>query len=128
MTTEQKIRKVATKVRKWADANTIRFGHTKRLMGMCAITSGMIFTELNAQGIKAKLIYSWGHVFIISNGYVVDVTASQFCGGPKVRILKIQDATKDHWERNRTFLKLSTLKTWQVQGNWPRNQLVDYRA
>jgi hypothetical protein len=55
------------------------------LCGMCAIASSMIFNECKRQGIRAKFVYAdkkyEGHCWIEVQGYIIDVTATQFGKG-----------------------------------------------
>lgn len=66
----------------------------KDLTGLCAIGSKLLFVKLQEYGIKSYFIVNrkdeWGHVYLICNNYILDITATQF-SMPK---LFIQDKNK----------------------------------
>ena len=51
------------------------------LSGMCAIASAKLWNDLSSIGIKSEIHYGDSHVFLVLNGLIVDVTATQFKDG-----------------------------------------------
>tara|TARA_Y100000310_G_C20551514_1_gene748328 strand:- start:357 stop:785 length:429 start_codon:yes stop_codon:yes gene_type:complete len=79
-----KIHALAVETRQWAERFREQHkNHFQRnLQGMCAVTSAYLFKRLTDEGLYPKIGYARarfvGHVFVICNGLVVDVTASQY--------------------------------------------------
>ena len=76
------------------------------LGGLCAYASGEIFKKFSSLGASVSIIDvdDGFHVIAIVNGYLVDVTATQFGGDKKVLVRKLPCA-----ERDITWNELSTL-------------------
>ena len=123
------IKKVARRVRRWAVKNRDRWPTDRALHCMCAITSFRIFTQLKGAGftdVKLCATEEDDHVFVHCDGYVVDVTATQFNGYTygdsykAIEVLPITEATDDLWE---AYKKLYTVEEMRVHfANWPDGQ------
>ena len=80
MKTRNRIKRIAKNVRKWAEElqNKNKFWDN-HLSGMCGIASYELFKRLRRAKFKPTMCFSRGHAFVKCNGFIVDVTATQFC-------------------------------------------------
>jgi hypothetical protein len=128
MRTKNKIIKCAQSAREWADGHA-RY-HTifnSSLQGMCAITSAYLFELLIQAGLKAKIAYNDNHCFILTNGYLVDVTASQFPDiKEKICIQKYNQlqCPPRYWRISKKFNSVLELQMYQQEHFWPNYQIV----
>lgn len=82
------IRKIATQVRAELEKfcninNTKHFNALPCLGGLCGYGSAMLYEALTKYGFSPQIARGQGHWFVICEGLLVDVTASQF-GQPSV--------------------------------------------
>jgi|2_EtaG_2_1085320.scaffolds.fasta_scaffold03003_7 hypothetical protein len=90
-----KIHALAIETRQWAEK--FRKQHKdqfkRNLSGMCAVASAYLFKKLKDEGFYPKIGYArkdmTGHVFVICNDLVIDVTASQY-GKRKVTVSSLK--------------------------------------
>jgi hypothetical protein len=94
MKQKRSIKKVAVDVRKTLEKIAPRLNiHAAHLQGACGYGSVMLFEELKRAGYKPRIAQGSGHWFVVCDGKLVDVTATQF-GQPKVVVrdfIRIQD-------------------------------------
>lgn len=125
-----KIRKVAIEVRAWAERQQeLNLDFSDDLCGMCAIASAELFLALRRAGISSRIALAWGHCFVISHGYIVDVTATQFRGGKRIEIQKMAKNENDrpwYWRHFTTFRSVKKLTRHQITQGWPDYQTAGY--
>ena len=97
-----KIIQIAEENRKWAESvanyflsqSKDRWFFSSNLCGMCAIASLRLFRELRAAGYEAQIAYTLGHVFVVYDNLIIDITATQF-GYDRVFICELDDGEED---------------------------------
>lgn len=133
--TKAKITSVAYKARKWAQTYADKHGYDSDLGCMCAIASAHLFKLLTKAGIKAKLAYNSKHCFVLSNGYLVDITATQFlgcttrCSLPLTEIVLVEkySSIKQRpywWTVEEKFDSIPALRDYQQETHWPEEQIA----
>lgn len=126
------VKSAAIEVRDWAEENHHEYGHDKDLCGMCAIASARLFNALADKGINSTIILNtespYGcHVYLIVDGYVVDVTATQFPDHPYDPVVIIDRAEAEEygwWQGGKEIDCPKALLETQTANNWPSNQLA----
>jgi hypothetical protein len=107
-------------------------GFSYDLACMCAIASASLWEKLEADGLKAEIVFCskdmyFGHVIVYSMGYYIDTTATQFSGRRnKVTILSERDfdlQTEWFWQPQQFFQTANHLLSWQQETDWPEEQL-----
>jgi hypothetical protein len=82
MDKQSQIKKIAIGVRQWALRHRNKIDADPDLCGMCAIAAGELHKRLSAAGLDSTIALrnssDEGHAFVICEGYIVDVTATQF--------------------------------------------------
>lgn len=132
------IRAIATEVRARVSNAAMRFGGftwgywDSTLGGLCAVASDVLIRAFAARGIEATLVHGkfhcngwkdggW-HCWVECNGYVVDITASQFGAQfPPVFITSSLSLTASREYRG-TYLALArgeAAYAHVMQDNWP---------
>ena len=89
--TVKSIRSIAKDTREWAEEISVQYEDSdeEHLSCLCAITSFEIFTFLLSYGFKPEFVHNRCHCFVEVNGYIVDITASQFNSKlPKIIVRK----------------------------------------
>jgi hypothetical protein len=124
------IRRVARRVRYWAEQEASKAGIPPNLECFCAIGARKLFQELKKEKFpKLKLaVFDDGdeaHCFVLCGNYLVDVTASQF-GGSKV-VVRHKNRSPDYlpyfWKHDHnTFKTVKAFNTY-VEG-WPSEQVT----
>lgn len=94
--TNQKLFAVATQTRQWAEQQSKLFGMPPTLDGMCGAASVHIVKALKEKGIQSEIALADGHAFVLSSGYVVDVTATQFGEFPPV-LVQLRSTLENKW-------------------------------
>lgn len=94
------LKAIASKVRTWAEEHVKALNQSKRyhdfsendLSCMCAYASTVLLSYLHWLGVhNAVLIANEYHCFVMVDDYVVDVTATQFCGNfKKVEVCRLK--------------------------------------
>lgn len=141
--TKAKIVSIATKARKWAEDYAKRNHFKPNLACMCAIASAHLFEALTKEGLKAKIAYNSSHCFVLTNGYLVDITATQFnkvqykspISLEKVIVVKYNSIKPlpDYifptwWKVEHKFDSAWELYCQQQETNWPDYQCVQMDA
>lgn len=84
------VRKIAQESRDWAENVAELLGHSQDLMGMCAIASTHLMIRLLKEGYTdarvRKVLVEYhgehlGHCYVEVDGWIVDITATQFDEG-----------------------------------------------
>lgn len=116
-------------VRKWAQDKAGNY--EQDLCGWCAICSAELWKRLGKIGLSAEIfvteVYGISHVFLMMDGYIVDVTASQFSEFQRYEVVIIPEGegkAYGFYEGNKTFKSAKDLKAYQFRTKWPRTQIV----
>jgi hypothetical protein len=134
----EKIREIGMKIRQVClEKYKKRFSSS--LAECCAIASGRLYKELVKEGFKPVIVETtypidnqYGHCYILVNGYVLDVTATQFGQSEPVcffeyGIHKTEKEKFDFWywysDKQRYFNSLKELRNEQFKNNWPWEQI-----
>ena len=128
--TSRQIRNVAKTVRKWAEEYAKENHYTRDLCGMCAIAAGETWRRLKGRGANPILCIAmydppFAHCFVECNGYIIDVTATQY-DGPKVlvRRKKLAQSQSSHWVATWKCRTVFGFHRQQVKESWPDKQTV----
>ncbi len=123
--------KVARRTRRWAMRNRDKFDIWSDLGGMCAIASAKLFRNLQAEGIPAELHVAvardyCAHVYVVVNGHIVDITATQF--SEKHSAVLITERSKETrskwwWQSTHKFQTVEALVAYQLKAGWPTEQI-----
>lgn len=124
----QKVRAIGRETRAWAERVAKRTGEYPRdLCGMCAIAAGRLHKELRKAGFESVLAANSGHCFVLVKGYVVDVTATQFEGFERRKVV-VERFMKVHWHEHWNINKTSTsrreMRQYQLAEGWPSAETV----
>lgn len=112
------LRSVATEVRAQAETRGAAAGFPEGLCGFCALGSRLLFRALKREGLSPELVlaiwpedhFAWyltrptitqeqySHCYVLCEGYVLDVTASQF-GQPNVVVRRKHSAARERFWR-----------------------------
>lgn len=124
--TVKKAKKIALDVRKWAEQYAKRHHYDSDLCGLCAISSARLSYKLEKAGIPHKIAHNDSHAFVVCNGYIIDVTATQFGCRSKVVVRKPpkphEEDALSWWHQKRTNLNSKTFYNTQVRLGWPPEQ------
>lgn len=116
------LHKIALRVRRW----TLDFQrkHNDKyptdLVGLCGIASARLYSELVKAGYKPQIAYcrylQFGHVFVVCDGYVIDLTSSQFCNAPKFTFQAVDHFNQDKWWKTYSVMEgLDELEEEQLE-------------
>lgn len=74
-----KVEKICVDVRRWVENTQEQYQIWQDdLCGSCGIASYLIWLQLDKLGYNPLLCFGIGHVFVLCQSYLIDVTASQF--------------------------------------------------
>ena len=127
MVIRDELRRIAKEIRAWAEDNLD--DSVGDLSCKCAICSYELFIELKKNGFDSWFAQNDGHAFVICEGYIVDVTATQFGRKNKVSVLLLSSVSrkasfwwgmskKDDFRKTRS---LRIIKRWLK--DWPVEQV-----
>lgn len=123
----EKVLDLAKLVRYWAEEEADEY--SKDLCGWCAICSAELHKRLEKAGISALIVMQNGsmgsHVFLNVDGWIVDVTATQFkeFRNKKVVLLHEKESEQfDFYEPDQVFTSVKDLVKWQIKAGWPVRQ------
>lgn len=93
--------------------------------GLCGLGSALLLKELKSKGIQAEICENNSHAFVRSQGFILDVTATQF-GYLRIVALPAHQAarTAKIWHTRRKFSTLSAFRKHQKK-HWPAHQQVE---
>lgn len=104
------------------------FNCPSTLSGFCARASAMLSWELDRVGISNKIVYSSGHLYIECEGYVVDVTATQFDSKFGRTLIRPQFYMAKWsgcwWRTTKKFNTVRRAMRWQEKNSWPIEQMI----
>jgi hypothetical protein len=95
---------------------------TKDLCGACFIASFEFADYLWSRGVKVKLVMNEFHCFLIKDGYIIDITATQFGCKNKVLIQKHYKTDSKCWSTDIGFTKVSK-RLIREATSWPKYQI-----
>lgn len=117
---------LAQKIRDGLDEYVARFRPShidSDLMGACAIASYFLMREARKKGIKVELFVGvhnscdiGQHVWICHDGFIVDITATQFGYDDKIYIAP--ESHEDYYIKYREDDALDEIKDWGEQSPW----------
>ena len=114
---------IAANVRSWAKR---RNKYNPTLERWCGICSVRLWRKLKVAGFSPKIAHNDGHAFVIVDGYLVDVTSSQF-SGPPIEIIPLKSKTKPYHEIDiLEDTDIDFMKS-QEDTDWPERQIYKYR-
>jgi hypothetical protein len=131
LTKQQRLIRIASNVRKWAEKARPR-NRPKNLEFMCGRASGELFKRLAAAGFNPTIVIGACHAFIECDGYVLDVTATQFnhwnfleavhtdCGLPHREPYKAVEVV--------TRRKAKKDPLWMPERKWPAKRFTNLKA
>jgi len=143
---KRKVRRIAYKVRvavEWMakDEDYDRPEHdmneSDTLSGYCGRASAMLSYELNRARLKHRIAYGCGHMYVIWDEHIIDVTATQFgdyFGKTIVRrpesLKKLCERNDDAsefgtWETSKLFDTIHQAREWQIDNDWPDEQMIE---
>lgn len=99
---KRKVYNAARRARRWAERNWQSYYCDETFCGLCGVAAAQLLTELQKDGIYAKIACSDEHAFVLYRGYVIDVTATQF-GEPKILIKPYPQEEFHNWHYHDTF-------------------------
>lgn len=128
---KNQVLKILKETRKWAEEIAFRKKGPSDLTGMCAIASRRILTELIKVGLNAEIAvsedendHSRMHAFVIYDGHILDVTASQF-GKKKICVMKATEKNlQDWWKPKDKFFSGSGLIKYQHSIDWCTDEVT----
>lgn len=136
-TLKQQLAEIA---RDWAEGYAMSYnrqnpgcwGYGRDLDGMCAIASSHLWFLFQDAGFKPTIAHAHcaglgGHVFVVLDDEVWDVTATQFAKAiPTVVNMPLEVASRSrwYWKPERTFASPAELREKQLELGWPDHQTV----
>jgi hypothetical protein len=135
----ERIKRIATNVRKWAEKKQIEawdngesWKYTKDLNCLCAIASWELFKRLKRAKFDPEMCFSdHGHAFILCNKLLVDVTATQFNSRAgyqsKIKFKKVEirpamdRKLSKYWFKHRFGKEKKTIA--YIMKSWPHYQM-----
>ena len=128
--TPRKMRNVARNVRKWAEKYAKENHYPRDLCGMCAIAAGEMWRRLKGRGANPILCIAlydppFAHCFVECNGYLIDVTATQY-DGPKVLVRRkeLAQSQSECWVATWKCRTISGFYKHQVVDKWPEKERI----
>lgn len=127
-----KVYRIALRAREWAEGVVRRKRLDPTLCGMCAIASGHLHRKLRKAGFRSVLATHDAHCFVLLNGYVVDITASQFMEFERKRVLlrPLRELPRGEawydasWHITHTSTTRRGMRKYQVDQGWHPNEAV----
>lgn len=124
MADKKSVLKVANQVRRWYDKGDL----TNSLDCKCAIVSASLSVALHRKGIKHRIHYAgdgWCHVFVVVDGYLLDLTAKQFDDDLEPIVFRrLKKREREwYWKTTHTFANAKELVSFQHDMNWPKSQI-----
>ncbi len=128
----QIVRKTVEVIADYESKNHCIDGNDERtLAGYCARASALLSTALMREGIKHTISGGCGHFFIMWEGNIVDVTATQFGEQfPKTMIRSKESIiiiaghyNEGFWKPAENFCSCEELWAWQNKLEWPDEQI-----
>lgn len=125
-----KLKEIVLETRAWGEKLPIARDYCPDLAGLCAIVSKELCERLQQNGYKAKIAYNGHHCFVILQGRIIDLTATQFGNYPKIYIKKLPDYISSDklygstWYIEKLFDNPNDLPDYQETEGWPKYQIA----
>lgn len=121
--------------RQWCEDYAVDSPFSADLSCMCAIASSYLSNRFHQYGINHQIaIYDtpdFGHCFIIYDGHIIDITATQFDSSTKkfkpIEIVKLNTVDLEKfpfWEPTHLFCNAEQLLTFQLESGWSQEHTV----
>lgn len=99
------------------------------LCGFCARGSAILFNELKKRGYEAKIVEGDGHFYVECEGYIIDVTATQF--GPFSTVvvrksLSVSMQSMGYWKPYKKYNSIESARRQQRNDGWPIEQTITW--
>lgn len=121
MSESSKIRNIARRIRRWAVLQAAKHNFPDDLQGLCAIAARRLFLEFKNEGYSPKIAYQKNHCFVLVDGYLVDVTATQFAHA-EVVVRRFTNVKGWYWEVQRTYTTVRGFNSRLRKDRWPHEQ------
>lgn len=128
----QQIFNIAYATRVWCESQA-KQGHfygRKNLCGWCARATAHLYTALTNAGFECVIhCHSSSHVFLTTQHYTVDVTATQFDEFSTTPVVILDSKQSNQYLFYRSdwqFFSVSELISWQQQRGWPQCELAQH--
>lgn len=116
------LRTIAEAARADAEVRAQELGFAEDLQGYCILASRDLFDRLEAAGYEPEFAIhkepSANHCFVVCDGYVVDVTATQF-GQPPVVVIPASEAVEPWWSAGSKFFTQDALERFLIEDECP---------
>jgi hypothetical protein len=112
-----KLARIAYKVRDAFEEIGEKEGLPSDLCGLCLRSSVQLFTAAKYFDINIQVVGGYGHCYTMCDGYIVDVTATQFSESESVLIVppncvvEYHDRRSRRWEKGEVCKSLSDVYT-----------------
>lgn len=121
---------VATRVRAWAEKAAAASYYPDDLEGFCAFGARRLFAELRKAGHDPRLCAafdpaqeSYWHAFVTCEGFVVDVTATQF-RQPPVVVLPVAPLMPYYWHARLSYRTDGGFVKRMLAEDWPSDEIL----
>ena len=101
----KKIRKAFEEIEKKENDGFGGYG----LGGYCVRAAAQLYLACKKAGIKVKIVEGVGHAFNEFDGYIIDITATQFGKYPKVHIRKYKNRPPEFYQKISSHLSTKSL-------------------
>lgn len=106
------------------------FGYPKDCAGLCAIATAELHRRLKAIRIDSTMVV-WngnceGHCFLLVDEMMVDITATQFHGFEKNKILIkpfMMMKESGQWKATKTFTSIKPFRDYLLDSEWSSEQI-----
>lgn len=113
--------------RKWANTYFGIYEARRDLCGLCATASSRLWTLLQKKGVPSKLhmvdVNNYCHVFVVCEGMIIDVTATQF-GEDDICIVEHKSRAEWFWKSSTAFHTPQDLRDNQISTGWVVSQVA----
>lgn len=115
----------AKEARKIAENIAEKEGFPRDLEGLCARASAVLFELLEEKGFEPEIGVSSTrpHVFVMAEGYIIDVTATQYRRKKKIFVVKAEDAPCMYFPEM-VFRSVDELRSYQELVQWMEDQMA----
>lgn len=133
------IEDLANKARLWAEeyAKSDTDVFSNKLDSMCAIASSYLSSQLTNNDIRNHIALYEGvgfaHCFIVTDHYLIDITATQFnykthpnpAKSIEIHSLGENNLDIEFWKISKLFKNSNQLLHYQIKNDWPIEQRID---
>jgi len=120
--------RIGKKARAWAERTAKKEHFGSELSGLCARSAVQLYTLLSQNSIEATIVYNRAHFhfFVLVEGYVIDVTATQFLNtyDKPVLVLPTEETSQyPQYTIDLVFPAPQKVAFYQKRTHWPTNQI-----